>query len=489
MYIEDHGILDTFSFEGVWWLPEKPDERLGGIVRVDGGKRIDLSIIGSFQSFLADNFGQTFEPRIILGVSTENKPCTLWRTMQYDSTPLSEVPVSKFVANRLYYGGHFKTEDDLAFQSMRLGLTYLEPWLGINAFGMTFSAEEKRLTQITLPQRSNLVLETTITDPDARVAIYYLFGWEHKHFVGITLKQGASIRIEPKSPQPSLWYEETRRDLEILFTLLVGVPVFPTSITYTLKDATEDSKPTPVEMYMALLHPSIEENMSPAKMPLPYSVVSAQIAALIQKWFANAKELRPIYDLFSGTQYNTEMYEETRFLNLMQAIESFHRRTEGGRFWESEKYDEWCQTVPQTFPADMPTDLKERLRAYLRYGNEFSLRKRLKLLLNSLGRFRETIECSGRFYNSDSEHSKPFDALRTAGRPNHQRLAELPRGKRTACANVEITDFKIPWAGRGGIGRPNRRRVTASCNCNFPIASKGLFPSGSIVDLLCGIHS
>ena len=392
MYIEDHGILDSFQFEGVWWLPEKPEERFGGIVRVDGGNRIDLDIIGSFQSSLADNFGVNIEPRIILGVSTENKPCTLWRTVQYRSTPFSEVPVSKFVANRLYYGGHFKTATDLAFQNMRLGLTYLEPWLGINPFGLAFSAEEKRYTQITLPPRSNLVLETQITDPVARVAIYYGFGLEHTHFRGITLKQGAWIRIEPSSPQGALWYEETRRDLEILFTLLVGASVFPSSITYTATEATPESKPIPVEMYMGLLHPSVEESMSPAKVALPYAVISAQLAGLIQNWFANAKDLRPVYDLLSGTQYNTEMYEETRFLNLMQAIETFHRRTEGGRFWEPEKYDEWCKTVPQTFPADMPADLKERLRTYLRYGNEFSLRKRLNLLFNSLGRFRKTIE-------------------------------------------------------------------------------------------------
>src|SRR5579862_9915285 len=108
MYIEDHGILDSFQFEGVGWLPDKPDERFGGIVRVEGGNRIALDIIGSFQTFLADNFGGNFEPRIILGVSTENKPCTLWRNVQYCSTPLSEAPVSKFVANRLYYGGHFE---------------------------------------------------------------------------------------------------------------------------------------------------------------------------------------------------------------------------------------------------------------------------------------------------------------------------------------------------------------------------------------------
>ena len=393
MYIEDHGILDSFQFEGLWWLPEKPEERYGGILRVEGGKGIELDIIGTFQDFFSKSGTRLFQPKIILGISTENKPCTLWRAAQYRSTLFTQVPVSKFIANRLYYGAHFNSEADLAFRSMRLELTYLEPWLGVNPFGMTFSAEEQRLTQITIPKRSNLMFETSILDPVARVGIYYGVGYEHKSFQGITLKEGASIRVEPASPQPALWYEETRRDLEILFTLLIGTPVFPTAVTYTVvADATATEKLVPVEMYMSLLHPSIQEEMSPAKMPLPYVVISGSVAALIQRWFANAKDLRPVYDLLSGTQYNTEMYEEARFLSLMQAIETFHRRTEQGHFWEADKYDQWCQTVPQTFPEDMPPDLEERLKIYLHYGNEYSLRKRLKLLFNSLGKFRETIE-------------------------------------------------------------------------------------------------
>jgi len=394
MYIEDHGILESFQFEGLWWLPEKPEERYGGILRVEGGKGIELDIIGTFQGFFSPEAIKPFQPKIILGVSKENKPCTLWRTAQYRSTLFTQVPVSKFIANRLYYGAHFKSQEELAFQSMRLELTYLEPWLGINSFGMKFSAAEHRLTEITIPNRSNLMFDTSILDPDARVGIYYGVGYEHRHFQSITLKEGASIRVEPASPQPALWYEETRRDLEIFFTVLVGAPVFPASVTYTALDADAGNKPIPVEMYMSLLHPSIENDMSPAKMPLPYVVISGSVAGLIQRWFANSKDLRPVYDLLSQTQYNTEMYEETRFLSLMQAIETFHRRTEQGQFWESAKYDEWCQIVPQTFPDDMPADLRERLKTYLRYGNEYSLRKRLKLLFNSLGKFRENIECN-----------------------------------------------------------------------------------------------
>ena len=48
--INDPLKLDQHSeFEGFWWLPDKPDEKVPGILRYEPGSGLSLSLIGGFE--------------------------------------------------------------------------------------------------------------------------------------------------------------------------------------------------------------------------------------------------------------------------------------------------------------------------------------------------------------------------------------------------------------------------------------------------------
>ena len=72
------------------------------------------------------------------------------------------------------------------------------------------------------------------------------------------------------------------------------------------------------------------------------------------------------------------MYLEHRFLSLIQAIESFHQRIYGGEYLSDENYKKVYDTLVNAIPNGVKIDFKESLENKLKYGNEFSLRKRLK---------------------------------------------------------------------------------------------------------------
>jgi hypothetical protein len=42
-------LLDDFELKGIWWLPEKPDLQISGILSFESEKRISLELLGSFQ--------------------------------------------------------------------------------------------------------------------------------------------------------------------------------------------------------------------------------------------------------------------------------------------------------------------------------------------------------------------------------------------------------------------------------------------------------
>jgi len=87
--------------------------------------------------------------------------------------------------------------------------------------------------------------------------------------------------------------------------------------------------------------------------------------------------------------YNPRMYLEDRFLSLIQAIESFHRRVYGGKYLPDEKYDKLYEVLVNGVPEDVESELKDRLMEYLKYGNEFSLRKRLKEIFD---KYKEILD-------------------------------------------------------------------------------------------------
>ncbi len=106
--------------------------------------------------------------------------------------------------------------------------------------------------------------------------------------------------------------------------------------------------------------------------------ISGRFESFLRKWFEKVDLLEPIYDLYFGTLYNPCMYLKHRFLSLIQAIESFHQRIYGGEYLLDENYKKVYDTLVNAIPNGVKTDFKEILENKLKYGNELSLRKRLK---------------------------------------------------------------------------------------------------------------
>lgn len=73
-------------------------------------------------------------------------------------------------------------------------------------------------------------------------------------------------------------------------------------------------------------------------------------------------------------------------MSLIQALESYYRRTCDRKYELDDKYKETTyKTLVEAIPKTLDCSFKVRLKEYLKYGNEFSLRKRLKEILKDCG--------------------------------------------------------------------------------------------------------
>jgi len=68
----------------------------------------------------------------------------------------------------------------------------------------------------------------------------------------------------------------------------------------------------------------------------------------------------------------------------MQALESFHRVTKGGKYLSNDEWKPFRATLANAIPAELDSGHRESLRSRIKYGNEYSLRKRIGELLEGL---------------------------------------------------------------------------------------------------------
>lgn len=128
----------------------------------------------------------------------------------------------------------------------------------------------------------------------------------------------------------------------------------------------------------------VEKKIDFAEMCFPLLEISSAIEMLAENWFRSLQLLEPVYDLLFGTLFGRDTFVRTKFLNLTQALESFHRRTQDATYITPDDYSNVLATLIAAVPSGVPDPLKGRLSESLRYANGYSLRKRLKQLLGTL---------------------------------------------------------------------------------------------------------
>ncbi len=102
----------------------------------------------------------------------------------------------------------------------------------------------------------------------------------------------------------------------------------------------------------------------------------------MKRWIKNYRLIYTLFSLYRSARYE-EKSIETKFLLLSQAVESYHRRFRDGSYLsKSEFQSQVLKTLYKAIPAQLDQSFKDSLKSRLKYSNEYSLRKRIKDLIN-----------------------------------------------------------------------------------------------------------
>lgn len=243
--------LETF---GRFWLPDSPENRVGGNLNYAPGRGIRIVTQGSF---FGPRYANSREEKAVLhGQLINGAPCTVFDASMYENGYLSDGPTDHLwldiLGTTLVIGVHAASADDLLLSEMTVQFSHLDHWLK-NPFEVEtkpgnplVSTVADIFKEIELPfshdgRHLNVTLECVRTLPFSIRPSDVSWSFTHQ------------LRLAPEGPAPMDWFLGAVGSLRRLFTFLIGSGVYTLKLEGKIQ---VESKLRPVHLYPTVTVPS-----------------------------------------------------------------------------------------------------------------------------------------------------------------------------------------------------------------------------------------
>lgn len=380
--------MEKFEEKGVFWVPEK-NMKLSGVLRFDPQEKIELEIFGLTKGKnIYSLFSGKLHNEIILGVISSRR-VTLSHCHKVEGHTDHGFTTLIFNINTIFIGHHFKNKNDICFNSLDIEYSYLEDWVNRTGFNVYPTLNSKKYieeysTTYKYPQNICAKLDD--------FQIQFKFKFQPVQFkYKIDLKQNTYIEIIPKE---IIHFNEYKQNILVniqnFLTLGIGEPLSPIYITgkikeKNLKNNDDNFNYTTVEIYYRTITAHFsKKQINTWDMFFSLDEIVENIEECLNNWFRKYENLKPVFQLYFGT-LNNPSYLENNFINLAQAIESYHRRTYQGKYISTKEYKKLSEILKEKIPEHLAEDHKNSLKSKIDFGNEFSLQTRLNEIFEKYG--------------------------------------------------------------------------------------------------------
>jgi len=361
-----------FRTSGRWWLPTTPENHIAGTLEFNPGEPIQLT--------LADALDVAGEP-VIYGETGDGSvtlfdPILVRRTFNQAEHTFE---ASAFVLHHLIDKTYLTTIKKLRFCIWGVAENLREkPWaidwkrVGEKDLLMLSLETERHVFTIQLPT-DQTKLELHLTTP---------LNTSNDTF---SATPTTWITVSPVAPQPLQYYEQIWTQLELFVSAMIGTRAVISAVEIGEDDDFATDGGPMVLVKQAARPPAVDPSRFGS---LLYDArQSDSLAAIVQRWLESFDRHRvPMSHLLHIWDASGPLLE-SRFLSAVQAIEAFHRRSPMKQTFVSEsEYQRIRSAMVQAFPLDTDKPLKTAMGKRLEFGNELSLRRRLKELVRHVGK-------------------------------------------------------------------------------------------------------
>ena len=377
---------ENIEYKGQWFLPSNRNNRLHGVLTYDRTNGSSLELFGNFD-------GSTFIPRlqndtIILGLTSNSKEVTLYRcfvTKTGGGTLVSggETGVTStiYTVNYVLEGAHIDSEDQMKFQKITSEIYNMDEWVGISGFIPEKSAfESAKKHEINVHYKIPEPIRFKINkDLDGQFNFLVNHpGWS-RFQKNINLEQRVEIIISSTS---GFGLEELLKFLfgfQNFLVLALYSRTYPIAITlygdnFTKVFDGEQPLRKKIKLYLSIANSSAStKSKFDLEMLFGYGHIREEFPEIISNWYEKYELLEPAFNLLFEQFYSSDRFSENTFLNLAQAAETFHARTDNHTKMQKGEYDKMKERIYATAPEEYRGWLKDQFN----WGNSLNLQTRL----------------------------------------------------------------------------------------------------------------
>lgn len=384
-------IEEEYKKTGYFWLPEKEENKIPGILSIDDGGKIELEIVGHFDEKFEHLSGDDNLSRIIGHVEKDGLVTLDDCFYTKKNFSFGGISKSKVVVNKVLSGAAWDKDEKVDFNTFSFSVDCLDEWVGISGIDVDNDWDRRTATiRYNPPEKIRMELKNGMT-------LEICFAYTLPGFPNVTeakITQRAYFRLESENPRDLNDFTSTAFKITNLICFAMDEVVSLKNVSATsseiLSDGGDDKKyPVPISIYYQSI-PFSEKipKKNWHEMLFNFGAIKTNAQQVFNNWLNAYEHLSPALGLYFSTKTGAQKYLDGKFLALAQGLETYHRRTSSETLMDEAPYETLVSEILEGCPAEHLDWLKGRLM----HGNEINLGKRIKKIIEP---FKDHLGTSG----------------------------------------------------------------------------------------------
>lgn len=309
--------MEPLKHKGLFFLPEKKDIKIAGILTFSHQDGIILELIGTFTA--APEFYL-----IILGITSDGKSVSLYRNDTTNYSFGSGFTIATFKCRYLFIGVNFDSQRDLSFRTLSCSFKVLNEWLYTENL-ITYKHDKP--DDETIIKFKSAKIQTLSLGADLKIVLGLSNNQRvERNPVKITIQETSFFKIVNDKRVPLDHLLETLKCFQNLITFASQREIYPEKINIYFRIRNINQVHS-ANLFFSIpnFNRSIKSGLTKDEFLFSYSLMPDKIESLIYKWFKLSDTLGLIITEFCSQFYNPKMYQEDKFLSMTTCLESFHR--------------------------------------------------------------------------------------------------------------------------------------------------------------------